>query len=103
MSINAELCGEDMCLQVSVPRQFSFLMQVTGPSAGTIHSKRTNRPYTQPRERIASVRAKQMAKRTRTTYSKRSTILKERKRAQYWKRSFAISMTRTLLAIDILK
>jgi hypothetical protein len=44
-----------------------------------IHSKRKNRPYTQPREGIAGVRAKKKMKRTRTAYSKRGKIMKERK------------------------
>jgi hypothetical protein len=65
-----------------------------GGQAGTIHSKRKNRPSTQPRERITGVRVKKMLKRTRTTDSKRRMIVKM---------SFAISMTHTLLAIDVLK
>jgi hypothetical protein len=56
----------------------SFLFQATRPSAGTIHSKKKNRSWTQPREKTAGVRAKKMANRTRTTYWKRRTILKER-------------------------
>jgi hypothetical protein len=49
-----------------------------GRQAGSIHSKRKNRPCTQPRERIAGVRAKKMVKKTKTTGSKSSMVVKER-------------------------
>jgi hypothetical protein len=44
----------------------------------TIHSNRKNEPITKPRDRTAGIRAKKIVKKTRITYLKRRTILKER-------------------------